>query len=361
MKFVKIFTVISPLIVSFVFISSCSLFDSDGSKNTYSSSLTTTNPGLCADNEWSSDGTVSTNCQDCSKITNSTGQSSSDRKSCVCNTGYDWISTITKCSTDVLLGFTDKKILKISSAGGGADFTAVIESTSGFSTIPDYAYYLGNDGFDSDIAALLYAGGNTIICFSDGNILKMKGTGDTGTNLSFITKSGDTFSDVSGHNNIVGYDKFDKPVRSILYAGGNTILSFTDDNLLKIKGTGGTGADFTAINKSGDAISNMTGYSYLAGYDKFDSVITAMSYAEGNTILSFLDHNVLKMKGTGGTGAHFTAVNKSGDSFSNVTGYSYLLGYDKFNWSVTSVIYAEGNTLMSFADGNVLKMKGTGG
>jgi len=78
------------MIGSFSIISSCGLFDTSSSRSNRWASASTADPNLCQSGQWSSDGTTSKGCQDCSLVTGSTNQSNSDGKSCICKVNYSW-------------------------------------------------------------------------------------------------------------------------------------------------------------------------------------------------------------------------------------------------------------------------------
>jgi len=81
----KILLIFLPL---FIF-SSCDMFNGgNAGRSKYTSGIDQGSTALCEDGYWAPTGYQ--NCASCSSITNSTSQSTADRKECVCNSGYYW-------------------------------------------------------------------------------------------------------------------------------------------------------------------------------------------------------------------------------------------------------------------------------
>jgi len=79
----KIILILLPL-----FISSCGMFGSNSGGGQTARSVDQGSTALCEAGYWAPNGYQ--NCTSCSSITNSTGNSSADRKQCECNTNYSW-------------------------------------------------------------------------------------------------------------------------------------------------------------------------------------------------------------------------------------------------------------------------------
>ena len=287
------------------------------------------------------------------------------------------------CEDTTLINLNDSRVLKIwGTAGSGSSFLAVddLGPVNGFETVSDqYDYYIGSGFFSSVVNVIENVGGETgytLIGFADGRILKIKGTGGSGGNFAAINDLGSIngFSSASGYDYYVGWSKFSSSVKAIENIGGETgytLIGFADGRVLKIKGTGGSGANFAAINDNGSAngFSTVSGFNYYVGWFRFSSPVNAINNSGGEsgyTLIGFYDGRVLKIRGTGGSGANFAAINDLGSTngFSSVGGFNYYSGWFKF---LNMVKYIKnfggesGYTLIGFNDGRILKIRGTGG
>ncbi len=140
-----------------------------------------------------------------------------------------------------------------------------------------------------------------------------------------------------------------------------SINTYGGSFLLKIKNNGGSGQNMYAINFSGVTFESVDGYSYLLGQQRFQTRIKDIIYEQGNTIIAFKNGKMLKISGTGGSGYNMFAVTETAGGFETVPGYSYRLGDAKFNGNITKVLYANNNLIVAFNNGKILKINGLGG
>lgn len=132
-------------------------------------------------------------------------------------------------------------------------------------------------------------------------------------------------------------------------ATANEIYAATPHYLFKINNLGGTGDNMFAIdeNNSGQYISIG---SYLIGYQHFDNEISDVDYVNGNTtIVSFTNGSMLKINGTGGTGENMFAVTEN--SSSSVNAFTGMSGYSYY---LGDQKFSSGVTKVAYINGRLL-------
>lgn len=228
-------------------------------------------------------------------------------------------------------------------------------------TMFDDDWRIGDQVFTSRVSAVAFVGGTTLLGFRDGRFLKIRGTGGTGHNMFAVERTGDGFRSVPGYDHYVGSHRFRSEVTGIYPAGSVTFVSFADRKLLKVRGSGGSGQNLFAIRETASSFSGLPGYDYYLGDQRFDSDVVDVSHAHGVTLISLQDGKVLKVRGTGGTGHNMFAVTERGDHFESVAGFDYYLGDQRFGRPASAVLITDTETLIAFTDGRILKVRGTGG
>jgi len=184
-----------------------------------------------------------------------------------------------------------------------------------------------------------------IISFQDNRVLKIKSNGGSGYNFMGVNDTSSTFSAVSGFDYYTGYSGWgSKYVTAMLYADGYTLMAFSNGDIIKLDSFAGSGADFDHVTACTPAAAHCyadgNNYGYLKGYDSFSSAITAMTYGGGHTLIAFANGKILSVKGTGGIGSDFLAVTENTSCNStSCAGFSTLPGY----------VYYEGDTYFSSA------------
>ena len=132
-----------------------------------------------------------------------------------------------------------------------------------------------------------------------------------------------------------------------------TLVAFSDRRILKVKGTGGGGSNLFAVSPTSNGFSTVPSYSYLIGSARFQSVARFIKHFSGVTIITFENGKILKVKGTGGGGYNMFAVTENSQGFANVQGYGYLIGSAKFPSSVAAIEYAEDKLILAFKNRNI--------
>src|SRR5437588_440642 len=101
-----------------------------------------------------------------------------------------------------------------------------------------------------------------------------------------------------------------------------TFVALNDGRLLKVQGSGGTGANMLNID------SDPQYTAYVLGTQAFNGVVSCITEVGGSTLIGFCDGRLLKVKGTGGTGANMFAVTDQGpgNEFGGVAGYNHYEG-----------------------------------
>jgi hypothetical protein len=285
---------------------------------------------------------------------------------------YTYLLGVQQFSSDVtavaftggttLVGLADGRVLKVKNTGGsGQNMFAVMESAGGFSGVAGYGHYVGSHRFNSGVAAITVVGTETLLSFDDGKMLKVRDAGGSGFNLFAINETANSFTGVSGYNYYMGDQKFGARVTGVLAGPGITMVALQDGKMLKIHNTGGGGHNMFAVQETGSSFTTVSGYSYYIGDQKFHAAVTALAAGLGVTFVALADGKLLKVNGSGGGGHNMFAVNETSSGFTNVSGYSYCLGDQKFSSAVTTIAFAGNETLVGLTNGKLLKVTGSGG
>jgi hypothetical protein len=133
--------------------------------------------------------------------------------------------------------------------------------------------------------------------------------------------------------------------------------------LLKISNVGGTGANMFALSITNNDYQNMVNNSYLLGTQKFNSKITDMKYINGQTLIGFANGKVLKIAGTGGRGNNMFNVTETSSGFTPTSSSlrPSWIGDALFQSAVTSITQVGTEIFIGFQNGKLLKTNGTGG
>ena len=220
---------------------------------------------------------------------------------------------------------------------------------------------LGRQRFQREITAVAFVEGHTLIGFEDGRLLKVRGTGGTGENMFAIHRTDNGFRTVEGYDYYVGSHQFNSGVMGIYPADAYTFISFRNGKLLKVRGSGGSGANLFAIHETRFNFSGLSGYNYYVGDQRFRSAVVDVSHGQGVTLISLRDGRILKVRGFGGSGHNMFAVDENRNHFTGISGYDYYQGDQKFEQCASAVSILGDETLIGFWDGRILKVRGTGG
>jgi hypothetical protein len=201
----------------------------------------------------------------------------------------------------------------------------------------------------------------TLVAIGGGTLLKFELFGGSGQNLFAIQNSGGTWSSLPCYSYFIGAQKFPAEIRDVDFIGGFTFVALADGRIVKINGTGGTGQNMFAINVAPGGFTGVPGYSYYVGSHKFPAGIADVKDLGSEMLISFDDGRMLKIAGTGGSGLNLFAIKNNGGSYSGLSGYSYYIGDQALGSGVTAVADANGATLVATANGKVLKINGSGG
>ena len=115
---------------------------------------------------------------------------------------------------------------------------------------------------------------------SFGNLLKINRTGGTESRMfNVIEKSNGGFKNYNEDDTVymVGSHKFDSPIRYIKHIHGLTFLCFENGKILKINGSGGAGDNLFKIIETQSGFNTLPGYTHYSGHDKFLGRITNIS------------------------------------------------------------------------------------
>lgn len=244
----------------------------------------------------------------------------------------------------LLIGFNDGKILKINGLGGGGNnMFAITETGSGFSGIPGYNYYVGHHKFNSGITEIKNISGYTFICLSSGKVLKVNGSGGSGANVFAISETSSGFNPIPGYNYYSGQAKFNGSVYKIFSNLTHTFFSFNNNKLLKINSVGGTGMNMFALEETANGFTPFPGYNYYSGQTLLSGKVTDIEFQGAYTTLGFSNGKLLKVNGTGGTGMNMFAITENANGFTPIPGYNYYVGHVKYNSGVKNILTPQSN------------------
>lgn len=257
-----------------------------------------------------------------------------------------------------------KALIKASNVGGtGQNMFALQQSGSNISSIPGYSYWKGTQVFSSKISDVDYIAGYTVVSLTDGRIVKINGTGGTGQNMFAISEHPNGFTGVPGYSYYVGSHRFNSGIIDVTHISGKTIISFENKKILKVNNAGGSGFNLFAISESSSAFTGLAGYSYYVGTQKFGAKISHVENIGSITFFCFTDGRIMKISGSGGSGARMFNVEQTSYGFQtyNAAYTAYLIGSQKFSTAVSDMEYINSKTLIGFNDGKMMKVNGTGG
>jgi hypothetical protein len=149
-----------------------------------------------------------------------------------------------------------------------------------------------------------------------------------------VTETATDFTGIAGYSYYVGCAYFGLfIVADIKYYYGYLLIclnSGSNGAILKILNVGGSGHNMFAVNQSGNSFTNIQGYTYYVGDASFGSGVTGINVIDGKSFVEFQNGHLLKSNGVAGSGHNLFAVNEIANSFTGVAGYNYYIGEQYF-------------------------------
>jgi len=147
-----------------------------------------------------------------------------------------------------------------------------------------------------------------------------------------------------------------------VYPGAsNELYAATPHYLFKIQDSGGTGGNMFGIDSAGHHFQASPGSSSLLGYQHFLNVIADVQYLNGCTFVSFDNGKLLKVNGSGGAGEDMFGIVEDGNNMWRGTNSPYYAGSQKFNAGITALAAIGDSLLIGLANGGLLRVSGVGG
>jgi hypothetical protein len=143
--------------------------------------------------------------------------------------------------------------------------------------------------------------------------------------------------------------------------GNEMFFSMANGKMLKTRLSGGTGHNMLAVQETSSGFDGLAGYNYYIGETRMQAQVTDLTAVGNETFISFANGKVLKIKGTGGTGHNMFAVQETSSGFNGISGYNYYTGDAMFTAPVKDVLAVAGTTFLGLSNGKLLKVQGTGG
>ena len=161
-----------------------------------------------------------------------------------------------------LIGFCNGTILKVASQGARNDgrtehaFGVTQACDNEFEPDPLTAHksWLGVQHFDKAVTSMLYMKGATILSFSDGKVLKIKGVGSVGEGMLGVEEKWNRFEITNtSHTSWLGDHKFSEEIVSMQEGkDGWIFVRFSDEVLLKVNAENAYGSNmFRMIDHRG--------------------------------------------------------------------------------------------------------------
>ena len=259
-------------------------------------------------------------------------------------------------------------LLKIKCEGGtGHDmFDIGAVGNRDFENLQQHDWLLGTQLFNTFIVDIVYDGNNILVAFTDGKVVKVRGTGGGGHNMFALVERINEFESVQNYDYLIGYAKFQNRISCMKYiyddVNNYLFIGTYDGKLLKIKRTGGGGRNMFAVNETVGVYTNVDQnlYDYYVGDNKFLGFVAGMEYISGFTFVWFNNHRVLKINGTGGTHHNMFAIYEN-TSVLMSSGGNYYVGDDWFLGEIRCMKLINSNLYIGFSNGKILQEHGTGG
>ena len=275
-----------------------------------------------------------------------------------------------------LIGFADGRLLKVIGTGGsGANMFNLVDNGPGQEFAHSQNQYTqqveGSQVFPSGVAGVYPIPEGLFVALADGRLLKATGTGGSGTNMFNLQEVDGTFltgADPQYQVQLIGSQNFTGRVTCLEVVGGRTLIGFADGRLLKVIGTGGSGANMFNLSTTGRVRScaspRINTRSRWEGSQVFPSGVAGVYPIPEGLFVALADGRLLKVTGTGGSGTNMFNLQEVDGTFLTGADPQYhvqLIGSQNFTGRVTCLEVVGVRTLIGFADGRLLKVIGTGG
>jgi hypothetical protein len=274
-----------------------------------------------------------------------------------------------------LFASSGRTLFKIREEGGTGQNMFALQNNGSISSLPGYNYYIGHQEFNSHVVDLKYINGNTMIFLSNGDVLKVQGTGGQGNNMFNVTHHSGGYAtafEPGPGSPYIGEARFEGNITNVEYVSPYVLVGFDNGLILKAL-PDGSGHNMFNIGQSNSDIwdnhnpNDPSSTQYYIGDTKLCSAITEMKYFPVQNILfvGCADEWTVKVNGTGGSGDNmFGLVIDCGMWYNQIwdlDGDPHCNGYQQLD---AAVMYAEmlnGNLFLSFDDGLMTRYNGIGG
>jgi hypothetical protein len=274
------------------------------------------------------------------------------------------ITSVKFISGTTMVALANGKVLKVDGTGGrGHNMFAVRETSDGcgFATLPSFHYYVGSHQFASPIIDITAVGSQTFLSLESGDMLKIDGAGGGGCNMFAVQQVACGFASLPGFHYLVGSQVFDRPVATVRGVGTETFIGLDNGAMLKIRGTGGSGCNMFAAQKTACGFATLPGYDHVIGSQAFDAPVVDVTQIGSQMLVSLQSGDVLKINGTGGGGCNMFAVENSSCGFTGLPAFNYLAGSEHFDDAITAVRQIGTQLFFGLRNGKLLKLSGPGG
>lgn len=230
-------------------------------------------------------------------------------------------------------------------------------------------YHLGygkdgdNAGSDNENIMTVFAGDELLVVQKNcGIIYKFKQIGSGDNMMAILCR--EEIEDFPGYDYLIGVQQFGQPIGDVVYTRDNhTLVGLRDGRIAKIAGTGGTGFNMFAIGYTSGGFTSLSGYNYLVGSYDFMAGVTDILNNADFTLISIANGNVLKVNGTAGLGLNFCGIQENSSGFTSLACCNYWVGSQHFTYGHVLNMYAthSNTTFIALSDGKLLHINATGG
>ena len=143
--------------------------------------------------------------------------------------------------------------------GEGQNMFAVTETNGCFYSVSGYNYFIGCAKFYSGVSLIRQVSDNgekTLIALRSGEVLKVSGTGGGGQNMFAVTELPVGFSSIPNYNYYVGDAMFKSAVTHVIYVNNEMMMAFSNGKILKVKGSGGSSSNMFRVFEGYKSFSN---------------------------------------------------------------------------------------------------------
>ena len=246
--------------------------------------------------------------------------------------------------SQMLVGSSDGWVVKVNGTGGFYENMFALDFDCSFwgndlSIANGYTYSAGVQEFNNPLVKAEYMLGDLFLAFSGGKILRIIGTGGSGSNMFNIVETSGGFETPNNGYAVHrrGDDYFDGTVVDFINneTAQKMLIAFSDGRLLKVNNLGNSGGhEIFNVNNTdrGFEMDDWNYTQYFEGCMYFEGAsITCMKQVGNNVFIGLDNGKLVKLAGYGGTGLNMYALADDNGTIKNLCNYHHLIGEQDFH------------------------------